>query len=175
MISSSIIPLKAPAHGDHIVDRIAKSFIKGDNRAIRGSNLKVDLRTTGTPEAPLGFSHHDTAELSSSHVRTNREVVDPAAMAFVARHDRGNDSLLHKSHKKPFGINAELACDVARGIVPGHDQFASLPEFDNRVFIRGTKRANNKRGHGMLSLRRMNAHRHLLIGEQQCKGRKSRS
>ena len=85
-----LINLEAFSHAQYVVHGKAEAAVEFDDLAIGGADLEVDLGTAALAEEPLGV-FHDLAAITVSPERLgDGEVIDPAAMAFVAGHDGGD-------------------------------------------------------------------------------------
>src|SRR5262245_36568298 len=74
--------------------------------------------------------------------RRHREVVHPAAVAFVSRHHRCHERSVFRADQEQLRLHRELPRDVLARIIPRPRQAALFPERDNRGFVGQPERAD---------------------------------
>ncbi len=82
---------KAFSHAQYVVHGKAEAAVEIDDFAIGGADLEVDLGTAALAQKPLGVFHDPAAVTVSLVGGSDGQIVDPAAMAFVAGHDGGDE------------------------------------------------------------------------------------
>src|SRR5262245_146081 len=111
--------LEPLAHADHLVLEIAERGVEGRHRRVATPDLEVDLWTADRAQEPLGLHHHRAAMPGPPLLRRYREVVDPAAMTFVACHHRRHDRPVQRTDEEQLRVPRELPGDVLARVVPG--------------------------------------------------------
>lgn len=145
------VPLQSLPETDVPLDREAELFVESDHLLVVRPDLQVDLGATGRPEDALRLEHELPPQAAALATRLHPEVVDPAPVAFVARHDSANYPPVVFRHQKELGVNLQLPDNVLARVVLRVDQATLFPEGDNGDLVVGDERANlqGSRGSGL--------------------------
>jgi hypothetical protein len=135
--TASCISFKPFSHADDVVGFESDSPVELDHLGVAGADLDIDLRAAHLPQSVFGFRHHFPANPLPPEPGRNRQIVEPAPVAVIPRHDGGNQLPRGHTDQEQLGLNPELASDIPQGIVPGNDQVAVFPQLnDGRVITR---------------------------------------
>src|SRR5262249_10156379 len=137
-------------HADPILDRPAEPLVEADDVAVLALDLDVDLGTAELAEALLGFPHQRTAEATTLMLPRHCAAVEPAAMAIVARHRRGDDGTLERRDQEELALPAAAALEDRVGRAPGRIVVEhALPERGHcRGVVRGELPDRDAFSHG---------------------------
>jgi hypothetical protein len=76
------------------------------------------------------------------------KIVQPAAMALVAGHDAGDQTVPDLADQKARGIDVQFALDVGHWIISRNYQSAGVPASDDVCVVAGSVDANPQFGVG---------------------------
>src|SRR5262245_37849537 len=83
-----------PAHDDDIAKLIAERRIEGPHLRIFGADVEIDGPNAPLFQPGLGGPHRRLPQASMLDSRCHRNIIEPAAMAVVTDHDRGDELIL---------------------------------------------------------------------------------
>ena len=81
------------------------------------------------------FFHQRSAESSFLVVGTHGQIVDPAAMSFIADHHGGDDIFLERADEKQIGSDFCFPTNVLPGIVRRMHEPAAHPKIEDGGFV----------------------------------------
>src|SRR5581483_5551632 len=136
------VVLEPLAEAGHVVGGVPEPAVELDDRGVRGPHLEVDLWAPLGPQPPLDLGHDRPAVALALVGRIDAEVVDPATVAVVPGHRRGDDRAGLDPDQEQVGPDGELAADVLARVVPRPGQPAPLPQGDHRPFVGRLERAD---------------------------------
>ena len=128
-----VIETLAQAH--HVVNGVADLSIELGRSLIRGPNLQVYFRAAEIAQSPLGHVHEQAPKSLTPVIRVDREVVDPASVAFVANHDRSDQLAALFEQEKVVPVSGQLAGNIPVGVVPWSRELADRPERHERFVV----------------------------------------
>src|SRR5581483_221684 len=112
------VVLEPLAEAGHVVGGVPEPAVELDDRGVRGPHLEVDLWAPLGPQPPLDLGHDRPAVALALVGRIDAEVVDPATVAVVPGHRRGDDRAGLDPDQEQVGPDGELAADVLARVVP---------------------------------------------------------
>ena len=115
-------------HADYLIHGVADIPIELNDRLICGPELQVDFRTAGSTQQSFCFFNNGPGMTAAAMLGRNRQVIQPATMAFVSGHDAGDYLTVEFAYQKQVGPNGELAPDILAWIIPRTNQIAALPQ-----------------------------------------------
>lgn len=95
-------------------------------------------------EEALGFLHQVAAEAALLVIGGDGEVVDPAAVAFVADHDGGDELPVELTDEEEIGADFGFALDVFARVVLRFHEAAAGPEVNHGGFVGAAKGADRE-------------------------------
>ena len=138
---------KAFAHADDVIDLKPNALVELNHLSVGGPNLKIDLRTPGSPQKLFCILHDLAAEAASLAVGAYRKVVDPSPMAFISHYTGGNNFSVKLPNEKPFGINSQFPFNIPFGVVVRHHEAACNPKGDYSFLIISAVRSYPQEAH----------------------------
>ena len=131
----SLVTLQSLPHADDVVGGITDTAIKFNDGVIGGANLQINFRAAGVAKEAFGFGDDGAGQAMPLVFGINGQIVEPAAMAFVASHHAGDDTAIEQADQKQVGAHGEFALDVLVRVIPWSDEVASPPEGNDGVLI----------------------------------------
>ena len=104
--------------------------------------MQIDLGASDLAEHPFGFQQNLPRQTAPAEFRGDRHIIQPAAMAFVSRHGRGDHYFILCTDEEQIRPDALLSLNVLVRIVFRSDQITSPPQVDDGRFIGGLKRSH---------------------------------
>ena len=129
------VVLETLAQAHHVVNGVADLSIELSRPLVRGPNLQVHLRAAEIAQSPLGHVHEQAPKSLTPMIRVDREVVDPASVAFVTNHDRSDQLAALFEHEKVVPVSGQLAVNIPVGVVPWSRELADRPERHERFTV----------------------------------------
>lgn len=126
---------EAFAEAHSLVEGVADLSVELSCGLVRVPDLEVDFRAPETAESCLCLVHEQTTESLTPMSRVDREVIDPAPVAFVADHHRPDQLAVLLEYEEVLGVPGQLTVDVAVRIVPRSRQLADRPERHERLAV----------------------------------------
>src|SRR5258706_15410891 len=98
----AIVALESFSHTDDVIYSVTNGFVKCDHWCIGFPDLQVDLGATQLPKFGFQKFHHLPSITPPLMRRRYCQIIDPAAMTFIAAHDRSYNFIFDDANQKQF-------------------------------------------------------------------------
>ena len=126
-IFNSLIRYETFAETHHIVNFVPDPLIEFYDTVIGTSDLEVDFGAPLIVKKFFSFFHDESSDAGILMIRVNGKVVDPAPVAFIARHDGGDNPPAYAPDQEHLPLDFQFAVDIELGVVPLNHQTAIRP------------------------------------------------